>query len=242
MRPQCDFLTLVVDRAGKGVWLQPAKPILRTRVSQSGAALPSHRLGLRLASVRCNKQRVSEPKTAAQWRKQSGTCFRSGNRDVPSQVNQQGGGASRLPPAVQRRPREALKLALRWNACDRLALLPASAIKAAQLSSLTAVAKTPEADRLILERQRRNAAERHLGRATSELAPSWRLCELVLAPQEDLYEWSSDIQEFLYSFALSAERAATNGIAARFAVGDFSHTRAGRAVNAPTLAWAIPIP
>ena len=84
-----------------------------------------------------------------------------------------GGAPSRLPPAVQRRPREALKLALRWDACGRLALLPAAAVKAAQLSSLTAVAKTPEADRLILDRR----AETRRSDTWSGLPRNW----LILA-------------------------------------------------------------
>lgn len=57
------------------------------------------------------------------------------------------------PVPVQKRRSEVLRLALRWDAVDRLRIFPERLLPRMRRSPVTAIAKSSEFDRLILDRR-----------------------------------------------------------------------------------------
>ena len=131
-----------------------------------------------------------------------------------------GGDASGEPPSRDV-PRGALlgtaelvRLCRRLDAAGILALVPAS--EAEDISPVFAVRKKFDAARgvwslrLLFDRRRRNARERHLFGASRDLPHAACFLDIVLEPAEHIEIDASDLECFYYTARVSTERAARN--------------------------------
>ena len=131
-----------------------------------------------------------------------------------------GGDASGEPPSRDV-PRGALlgtaelvRLCKRLDAAGILALVPAS--EAEDISPVFAVRKKFDAARgvwslrLLFDRRRRNARERHLLGASRDLPHAACFLDIVLEPTERIEIDASDLECFYYTARVSSERAARN--------------------------------
>lgn len=107
---------------------------------------------------------------------------------------------------LHKRRAEALRLARRWDAVGRLKLLTAATVPMRRRSPLTAVQKVEQWDRLIVNRHGPSGEEGRLSRSSQQLAPSWVLADLVIAPGEEARFYGTDLSEMFYSFEVSRTR------------------------------------
>jgi len=143
-----------------------------------------------------------------------------------------GGDASGEPPTVGA-PRgvalssaELLRLCVRLDAAGILALVPAD--EAEDISPVFAVRKKFDAVRgvwslrLLFDRRRRNARERHLLGASRDLPHAACFLDVVLEEDEHIEIDASDLECFYYTARVSDKRAARNVFGRPLPAGKFA--------------------
>lgn len=120
-----------------------------------------------------------------------------------------------------------------WSESDRLRVFPARDCPAETRLRIQAVAKSVEVDRMICNRQARNAVEHSLEGASMLLPAVQSLADLRIPPGHELAIYCSDLQDMYHHFWVPEARSRTNAVAKVFSAADLQFAQEVRR----RLAW-----
>ena len=128
-------------------------------------------------------------------------------------------------PKVQVRTAPGKRLALleALDRCDRLRLLPQSAVKTPHRNGMFSVPKDRERDRVVLDARVANLAEGGSDAWIQSLGSLEQLQHLYLPPGYDLTLFCEDRREFYHAFCVSEERCHRNALALCLTRSDLQH-------------------
>ena len=135
----------------------------------------------------------------------------------------------RLPAVkIRCKKKDRLKIIEKLDSVDRLALLPARAVRRGFENGLFSLVKDNERDRMILDARRPNFCEKSEERWIYSLGGIQQLQHIFLKPEETMHMYAEDLREFYHCFLIGKQRQQRNILQAYFKPSEVSHLKAYR--------------
>ena len=135
----------------------------------------------------------------------------------------------RLPAVkIRCKKEDRLKIIEKLDSVNRLALLPARAVRRGFENGLFSLVKDNERDRMILDARRPNFCERSEERWIYTLGGIQQLQHIFMKPEQNMHMYAEDLREFYHCFQIGEQRQQRNILQAYFKPAEVAHLKAFR--------------